>query len=95
MKILRNNTDMLCQVVDAFRADPSFKWSCQADRAAEQGNWAANRAILQIKEKMRGRDPRQPHLDLSQVEAHVEYLIEAACDPTNLAVMFTGWKSLC
>ncbi|XP_026850238.1 serine/threonine-protein kinase ATM [Drosophila persimilis] len=95
--ILRRYKSVLTTILEVLLYDPLFIWgvlrnrqsSQESSKSEESINLVAQRALLQVQNKLEGREAGT--LGDSNVEAQVERLINEATLPDNLCMIFTGW----
>ncbi|WWD02632.1 hypothetical protein V865_000672 [Kwoniella europaea PYCC6329] len=89
MGILRNNSDSLMSVLEAFVHDPLIEWIKIGRSKSERDIKAsADRNLKPIKAKLRGIMEEGTVLS---VPSQVEALIKEATSLTNLSAMYIGW----
>ncbi|OCF57218.1 hypothetical protein L486_04674 [Kwoniella mangroviensis CBS 10435] len=89
MGILRNNSDSLMSVLEAFVHDPLIEWIKIGRSKSERDIKAsADRNLKPIKAKLRGI---MEEGTVVSVPSQVEALIKEATSLTNLSAMYIGW----
>eukprot|EP00730_Choanoeca_flexa_P003522 TRINITY_DN11433_c0_g1_i2.p1 TRINITY_DN11433_c0_g1~~TRINITY_DN11433_c0_g1_i2.p1 ORF type:complete len:1412 (+),score=409.66 TRINITY_DN11433_c0_g1_i2:447-4238(+) len=103
MSVLRNNSDSVMAVLEAFVHDPLIDWfvKSRTDRRpespadaqpSEELNQKAVQVINRVKDKLRGCDFPQPQGPVSMgVAAQVKRLIRDATLHEHLCQHYTGW----
>lgn len=102
MRILRDSRDVLLPIVSVLLHDPVAHWSLSNSKLnrlqpeaalskqyALETNVHAERAVLQIKEKLMGLEKNS----VLSVEGQVSHLIQQSMDPINLCQMYFGWQA--
>ncbi|WWC90661.1 uncharacterized protein L201_005597 [Kwoniella dendrophila CBS 6074] len=89
MSILRNNSDSLMSVLEAFVHDPLIEWMKSGRSKSDRDIKAsADRNLKPIKAKLLGIMDEGA---IVSVPSQVEALIKEATSPANLSAMYIGW----
>lgn len=101
-RVLREKQQNIVTILDVFIHDPLYKWSLEPaallggdddeqvknfGRRRNGNNGEAERALIRVKEKLRGQEMGET----LSIEGQVNKLIQEATDDTLLCKMFPGW----
>ncbi|ORX38472.1 hypothetical protein BD324DRAFT_641616 [Kockovaella imperatae] len=92
LAILRDNTDALMSVLEAFAHDPLVEWSSRSGRSKSDKDVGiiAEKNLKPIRAKLQGI---MDGAVKTSVPNQVEALIKEATSPSNLGVMYLGWAA--